>query len=264
MKKYILLLFSACLLLFSCNGSDDSGDQGTDNTDQIPVYSPEILNSYLHDAGAFTQGLIYADGIFYEGTGLYEGKSSLRKVEVETGEVKQIINLASEYFGEGITLYGNKIIQLTWQNKKGFVYDKETFQLLEEFSYATEGWGITCDGEYLIMSDGTDVLYYLDPDDYSAVKQINVTANGEAVTRLNELEFINGRIYANIWQTDRIAIIQPDGKVTGWIDLEGILSSGDCSTDIDVLNGIAYNAADSRIYVTGKYWCKLFELGLVP
>jgi glutaminyl-peptide cyclotransferase len=264
MKKYILLMFSACLLLFSCNGSDDSGDHGTDTTGQIPVYTPEIYNSYPHDAGAFTQGLIYADGFFYEGTGLYEGKSSLRKVAIETGEVLQKINLAPEYFGEGIALYDNKIIQLTWQNKKGFVYDKYTFQLLEEFSYDTEGWGITNDGKYLIMSDGTDVLYYLNPDDYSTVKQINVTANGEAVTRLNELEYINGRIYANIWQTDRIAIIQPDGKVIGWIDLGGILPSGDCTTEIDVLNGIAYNAANNRIYVTGKYWCKLFEIEVVP
>jgi glutamine cyclotransferase len=265
MKKYILLMLFVCLLFLSCNGSDDSGDQGTDNTtDQIPVYTPENYSSHPHDAGAFTQGLIYADGVFYEGTGLYEGRSSLRKVEVQTGEVLQKINLAPEFFGEGIALYDNKIIQLTWQNKKGFVYDKDTFQLLDEFSYQTEGWGITYDGEYLIMSDGTDFLYYLNPDDYSVVKQINVTANGEAVTHLNELEYINGRIYANIWQTDRIAIIQPDGKVIGWIDLEGILSSGDCSTEIDVLNGIAYNATENRIYVTGKYWCKLFEIEVVP
>jgi len=265
MEKYILLLFSVCLFLFSCNGSDDSGNQGTDNTtDQIPVYTPEVYASHPHDAGAFTQGLIYADGILYEGTGLYEGKSSLRKVAIETGEVLQKINLAPEYFGEGITLYNDKIIQLTWQNNKGFVYDKDTFEVLDEFSYSTEGWGITFDGEYLIMSDGTDVLYYLNPYDYSTVKQVNVTANGEAVTRLNELEYINGRIYANVWQTDRIAIIQPDGKVAGWIDLEGIISSGDCTTEIDVLNGIAYNAADSRIYVTGKYWCRLFEIEVVP
>jgi glutamine cyclotransferase len=195
---------------------------------------------------------------------LYEGKSSLRKVEVQTGEVLQKIDLTSEYFGEGITIYENKIIQLTWQNKKGFVYDKNTFQLVEEFSYTAEGWGITYDGQYLIMSDGTDVLYYLNPADYSVVKQINVTANGEAVTRLNELEYINGRIYANVWQTDRIAIIQPDGTVIGWIDLEGILSYGECSTEIDVLNGIAYNPEKNSIYVTGKNWCKLFEIEFVP
>jgi len=257
-------MFSACLLLFSCNGNEDSENQGTDNDDQITVYMPEVYNSYPHDAGAFTQGLIYSDGVLFEGTGLYEGKSSLRKVEVQTGEVLQKIDLTSEYFGEGITIYENKIIQLTWQNKKGFVYDKNTFQLVEEFSYTAEGWGITYDGQYLIMSDGTDVLYYLNPADYSVVKQINVTANGEAVTRLNELEYINGRIYANVWQTDRIAIIQPDGTVIGWIDLEGILSYGECSTEIDVLNGIAYNPEKNSIYVTGKNWCKLFEIEFVP
>jgi len=265
MNKHVLLMVSVCLLFFSCNGSEDSNNQGTDNaSDQIPVYTPEIYATHPHDAGAFTQGLVYSDGILYEGTGLYEGKSSLRRVAIETGDVAQKINLPSEYFGEGITLYNNKIIQLTWQNNRGFVYDKDTFELLDEFSYSTEGWGITFDGEYLIMSDGTDVLYYLNPDDYSTVKQVNVTANNEALTRLNELEYINGWIYANVWQTDRIAIIHPDGKVSGWIDLEGILSPGDCTTEIDVLNGIAYNPEKNSIYITGKNWCKLFEIEFVP
>lgn len=257
----------ACTLLFSCNGSDDSGDQGSETSDQVPVYTPDIINTYNHDQGAWTQGLFYSNGFLYESTGL-EGKSSLRKVEIETGEVTQKTDLASEYFAEGITLFEDKIIQLTWQNKTCFVYDKESFQLLSEFDYPTnwpeEGWGITYDGEYLIMSDGTDVLYYLDPDDYSVVEEINVTADGEAVTYLNELEHINGNIYANIWQTDRIAVIQPDGEVIAWIDLEGILSSADCSSEIDVLNGIAYNPDSDTIYVTGKYWCRLFELEFVP
>lgn len=253
----------ACTLLFSCNGGDDSGDNGADASDEVPVYTPGIINTYNHDAGAWTQGLFYADGFLYEGTGL-EGRSTLRKVDMETGGVLQKIDLASEYFGEGIALYDNKIIQLTWQNNKGFVYDKDTFQLLDEFSYQTEGWGLTCDGEHLIMSDGSSELYYLNPVDYRTVKKVNVTANGEAVTYLNELEYINGNIYANIWQTDRIAVIQPDGEVIGWIDLEGILSSGDCAGETDVLNGIAYNPDSNRIYVTGKFWCRLFELEVVP
>jgi len=265
MNKSILLILSLCLLMFSCNGSDDSGNQGTADLDQIRVYTPKIYNSYSHDAGAFTQGLIYADGAFYEGTGLYDGKSSLRKVNLESGEVLQKINLAPEYFGEGITVYDNKIIQLTWRNKKGFVYDKDTFQQLDEFNYQTEGWGLTWDGKYLIMSDGTNTLYYLDPDDYTVAKKVEVTANGNSLSNLNELEYINGRIYANIWQTDRIAIIQPDdGQIIGWINLESIKAFLDCTTDIDVLNGIAYNPEKNSIYVTGKNWCKLFEIELVP
>jgi glutamine cyclotransferase len=186
-------------------------------------------------------------------------------VEIESGSIIRETGLNSEYFIEGITLYDDKIIQLTWKSQIGFVYDKETFQLIEYFDYETEeGWGITYDGEYLIMSDGTDVLYYLDPDDFSTFKQVNVTADGEPVTELNELEYINGKIYANVFETDRIAIIQPDGEVIGWIDLEGILLPGECTQEIDVLNGIAYNDENNRMYVTGKYWCKLFELEVVP
>ena len=230
---------------------------------QIPVYTPTIYNSYPHDSSAYTEGLLYSDGYLYESTGTY-GQSTLRKVDLTTGTVKKNIDLAPEYFGEGITLYNNTIVQLTWQSYKGFVYNKDTFELITEFSYSTEGWGITYDGEYLIMSDGSNVLYYLSPVDYSVVKQIKVTANGKAVTNLNELEYINGKIYANVFETDRIAIIQPDGAVIGWIDLEGILSAEDCSQNIGVLNGIAYNASANRIYVTGKDWCKLFEIELVP
>ena len=260
MKRYILIILLICGLFFSC--SDDFVDENSDTSDHIPVYTPEIYNTYPHDSTAFTQGLVYNNGIFYEGTGLY-GESTLRKVAIETGEVTQKIDLASEYFGEGITLFNDNIIQLTWREKKGFVYNKETFQLVAEFSYDSEGWGITFDGEYLIMSDGTNLLYYLDPDNYSTIKQVSVTANGEAVNNLNELEYIKGNIYANIWQTDRIAVIEPEGEVIGWIDLEGILPYEDCPQK-DVLNGIAYNPEENRVYVTGKFWCKLFELEFVP
>jgi glutamine cyclotransferase len=153
---------------------------------------------------------------------------------------------------------------LTWQNHKGFVYEKNTFRLMKEFSYRMEGWGITFDGEYLIMSDGTDVLYFLNPEDYSVFKKVNVSADGKALNNLNELEYINGKIYANIWKTERIAIIEPDGMVVGWIDLEGVISPKDCSGEIAEMNGIAYNAVEDRLYVTGKYWCKLFEIEIEP
>lgn len=263
MKKYLLLTLLIYSLFFSCVDNNGIEVQRSEQSDQIPVYEPEIYNIYLHDGDAFTQGLFYADEILYESTGLY-GESSLRKVAIDTGEVLQKIDLDEKYFGEGITLYNNKIIQLTWLSNKGFVYDKESFQLLEEFHYSTEGWGITYDSQHLIMSDGTDILYYLDPENFSTVKYVNVTADGEAVSKLNELEYINGYIYANVYGSDQIAIIQQDGKVIGWIDLEGILLPGECEREIDVLNGIAYNAEENRIYMTGKYWCKLFELEVVP
>jgi glutamine cyclotransferase len=263
MKKNTLLMLLAFILTFSCSDNNRSSKQASEIPDQIPVYKPEIYNAFTHDADAFTQGLFYSDGFIYESTGNY-GESSLRKVELESGTVIKKIDLPPEYFGEGITLCNDKIIQLTWVSKKGFVYDKEGFELIREFDYPTEGWGITYDGKHLIMSDGTDKLYFLDPADFSRIKQVDVTANGKAVTRLNELEYVNGKIYANVWQTDRIAIIQPDGKVVGWIDLEGILLPEGCPKGIDVLNGIAYDAEENKMYVTGKYWCKIFELKVVP
>lgn len=263
MKKYILLMLLTLILTFSCSRGNESSSQDLELSDHIPVYTPEIYNAFTHDADAFTQGLFYSDRFIYESTGNY-GKSSLRKVDIESGTVIKKIDLSSEYFGEGITLCNDKIIQLTWLSKKGFVYNKDTFELIGEFDYPTEGWGITYDGEHFIMSDGTDILYFLDPVDFSRVRQVYVTANGKAVTRLNELEYINGKIYANVWQTDRIAIIQPEGKVAGWIDLEGILLPNDCPREINILNGIAYDAEENKMYVTGKYWCKLFELKVVP
>jgi glutamine cyclotransferase len=263
MKKNTLIMLFVLNITFSFSGCNGSVDQASEPPDQIPVYTPEIYNAFTHDADAFTQGLFYSDGFIYESTGNY-GESSLRKVEIESGKVIQKINLDSEYFGEGIALYDNKIIQLTWLSKKGFVYDKESFELIGEFDYPTEGWGVTYDGKHLIMSDGTDILYFLDPADFSRVKQVYVTANGKAVTRLNELEYINGKIYANIWRTDQIAIIQTDGEVIGWIDLKGILLPEDCPREIDALNGIAYNREKNKMYVTGKYWCRLFELKAVP
>jgi len=230
-------------------------------TDSTPVqYTYELVNVYPHDANAFTQGLVFDGGYLYEGTGLY-GSSTLRRVDLVTGEVLQLYALPEQYFGEGITITGDRIIQLTWQSNKGFVYDKQSFALLSEFAYPTEGWGITYDGSRLIMSDGTSTLYYMDPDTFEVTGQITVHDIGP-VTNLNELEYINGRVYANVWLTDRIAVINPQsGQVEAWIDLRGL----ETSTSLDpnnVLNGIAYDAAGDRLFVTGKLWPHLYEIRL--
>ena len=233
------------------------------NSNAIPVYSYKVANTYPHDQSAFTEGLVFEDGVLYEGTGL-RGYSNLRRVKLETGEILQICELPPQFFGEGVTIYGNKIIQLTWQSHIGFVYDKYSFKLLQEFNYPDEGWGITHDGKNLIMSDGTSTLHFLNPETFEEISQIEVSANNVSVTRINELEYIQGEIYANIWQTERIARIDPlTGQVIGWIDLKGILSPEDDSETVDVLNGIAYDAKNDRLFVTGKFWPKLFEIELM-
>jgi len=232
-------------------------------SDTTPIYTYNIVNIYPHDRNAFTQGLVFEDGFLYEGTGLYE-QSTLRRVELETGSVLQIRELPSQFFGEGITIYEDKIIQLTWQSHVGFIYDKDSFELLGEFNYSTEGWGITHDGNRLIMSDGTQTLYFLDPETFEVISQVEVLDSRGPVHSLNELEYVQGKIYANVWQTDRIAIIDPEtGRVTGWVDLKGLLTEEDRSEPVDVLNGIAYDAEGDRLFVTGKLWPKLFEIELV-
>jgi len=186
-------------------------------------------------------------------------------VELETGDVLQIRELSAQFFGEGITTYGDRIIQLTWKSNTGFVYDKDSFELLQEFNYSTEGWGITHDGEHLIMSDGTATLHFLNPQTFGVIGQLEVFDNDGPVTRLNDLEYIKGEIYANVWQTDRIARIAPEtGQVTGWVELEGLLTIEDRLEPVDVLNGIAYDAKTDRLFVTGKWWPKLFEIELIP
>ncbi|MDE0299295.1 MAG: glutaminyl-peptide cyclotransferase [Candidatus Poribacteria bacterium] len=229
----------------------------------IPVYTFKVINVYPHDRNAFTQGLIFEDGVFIEGTGLYGG-SSLRRVSIKTGEILQYRELPLHFFGEGVTIYENRIIQLTWRSHVGFVYDKDSFELLREFNYPTEGWGITCDGRHLIMSDGTANLYFLHPETFAEQNRLAVQDDYGAVDRLNELEFVDGEIYANVFQTDRIARINPKtGRVVGWIDLKGILSRKDLQRPVDVLNGIAYDAEKKRLFVTGKLWPKLFEIELI-
>jgi len=225
-------------------------------------YKYTVVNAYPHDEAAFTQGLVFEDGALYEGTGLY-GQSTLRRVELETGTVTQVYDLPGQFFGEGITVFGDKIIQLTWQSERGFVYQRKSFELLQEFEYITEGWGITHNGSALIMSDGTAELYFLDPETFQTIGQIEVH-DEEPVTWLNELEYINGSVYANIWKEDKIAIISPQtGQVTGWINLEGIRDLANQGTS-DVLNGIAYDQNGGRLFVTGKRWSKLYEIELFP
>ena len=225
-------------------------------------YTYSIVNVYPHDKNAFTEGLVFENGVLYESTGLY-GNSTLRRVELETGKILQLYVLPNQFFGEGITIFDDKIIQLTWQSHRGFVYDKDSFDLLQKFDYPTEGWGITNNGSRLIMSDGTATLYFLDPVTFEKVGQVEVHDTGP-VTELNELEYIHGKVYANIWLEEKIAIINPQtGQVEGWINLSGIndLENQDPN---NVLNGIAYDAKEDRLFVTGKRWSQLFEIKLIP
>ncbi len=226
-------------------------------------YTYRVVNSFPHDPEAFTQGLVFENGTLFEGTGLYR-QSTLRKVELETGVVLQSLSLASQYFGEGITLYKDQVIQLTWRSNKGFVYDKDSFELLQTFSYPTEGWGITHDGVRLIVSDGTSTLYFWDPVTFEEIGRIEVHDQDSRVSRLNELEYVGGEVFANVWQTDHIAKINPHtGRVTGWINLEGLLDSEEGVESAGILNGIAYDAQNDRLFVTGKRWPKLLEIELV-
>jgi glutaminyl-peptide cyclotransferase len=220
-----------------------------------------IVRAYPHDSDAYTQGLVYHDGFLYEGTGR-EGHSSLRKVELSTGKVLQRVDLPGAYFGEGIVLWKDRVIQLTWQSRIGFVYDLATFRQLRSFTYSHEGWGITEDGKRLIMSDGSSTLYFWDPETLKEIGHLDVDDKGASVANLNELEYIHGEIYANIWQTDRIARISPaTGHVLDWIDLKGLRSEV-ANSRAEVLNGIAYDAKSNRLFVTGKWWPKLFEIQL--
>ena len=227
-------------------------------------YTYRVLDVLPHDPNAFTQGLIYTDGVFYEGTGL-NGRSSLRKVDPATGQVLLQHDLGNDFFGEGVTLFGDKLYQLTWQNQTGFVYDPETFTELRRFTYPTEGWGITHDEQQLIVSDGTPTLYFWDPLTLQETRRITVTFQGQLVPQLNELETIDGEIWANIWQTDYVVRIDPaSGVVTGVVDFAGLLNyAPPFTTPVDVLNGITYDAAGKRLFVTGKLWPALFQVEVI-
>jgi glutamine cyclotransferase len=254
-----MIIVVAAAVAYGCGPVSEAGN--------TPEYGYQIVHTYPHDRSAFTQGLFYLDGYLYEGTGEnYE--SSIRKVNLETGEVLQKRDLPGEYFGEGIVNWKNKLLELTWKAETGFVYDLATFAPLGQFHYPGEGWGLTQDGKRIIMSDGSAQLRFWDPETLKEIGRVTVTDHGQPITNLNELEWVKGEIYANIWQTDRIARIDPKtGNVTGWINLAGLLTPADRIDEgpqqTDVLNGIAYDAAHDRLFVTGKRWPKLFQIKLV-
>jgi glutamine cyclotransferase len=229
----------------------------------VPVSRYRVVKVYPHDTQAYTQGLQYLGGFLYEGTGL-NGRSEIRKVKLETGQVLQRRRLSAEYFGEGILVLGKELLQLTWTSQIGFVYDAVTFEPLRSFRYPGEGWGLAFDGTAIVMSDGTSSLRFWDPGTLKELRRLPIRDGHRAIDQLNELEFVNGEIWANIWQTNRVARINPrSGKVNGWIDLSGLLTPEEART-ADVLNGIAYDAKGGRLFVTGKLWPKLFEIQLVP
>jgi glutamine cyclotransferase len=256
--RLALVLLTACCPFLSGQTSD-----------QVSAHPPQeytfaIVSAYPHDTTAFTQGLAYRDGFVYEGTGR-EGQSSLRKVRLETGEIIQQVNLDPDLFGEGITLLNDKVIQLTWKSEIGFVYDLSGFHLLRRFSYSGEGWGLATDGRELFMSDGTSEIRVLDRDTFQEKRRIRVHDGSTPVNQLNELEFVEGQIFANVWHSNRVARISPQtGDVVGWIDLTGLLSPMYRLEPEAVLNGIAYDPVRKRLFVTGKLWPRVFEIRLIP
>jgi glutaminyl-peptide cyclotransferase len=260
MKRRLMRLAMAALVV--ALGVGVVGAAATENP--TPVYGYRVVNEYPHDPDAFTQGLVYLDGDLLEGTGL-EGRSSLRRVDLETGEIIESIQLDSDYFGEGIAVLDDRVFQLTWRTEICFVYDLATFEEQTTHDYQTEGWGLTTDGEKLIMSDGTNRLYFRDPETFAEIGYVDVEDDGTPVERLNELELVDGEIWANVWRTDLIARIDPaTGDVTGWIDLTGLLDVDELEDrPVDVLNGIAYDAENDRVFFTGKLWPTLFEIDVV-
>lgn len=263
---YFLLILLLLVGVASCKKEIQAPPTPIANPPQpatvVPSYTYEVVNTFPHDPNAFTQGLQVVDNHFIEGTGL-EGKSDLRKVDIKTGKVLKSVKLADYYFGEGITVLNGKIYQLTYTSGIGFVYDLNTFSKIDSFRYQGDGWGLTNDGTHLIMSNGTDKIMFLDPNNEQIVSTISVKEGVYSIHQINELEYINGEIYANVWQTDRIIRIDPKtGAVNSSIDLKGILPAAEQSMKTDVLNGIAYDAKGDRIFVTGKNWPKVFEIKL--
>ncbi len=244
--------FSLILFAFSASGQE-----------QVPRYGYQIINTYPHNIEAFTQGLFYYEGFLYEGTGK-NGFSSLSKITLEDASVVQSRPLASRYFGEGIEIVGDRIFQLTWKSHMVFVYDKETFEQIGTHYNATEGWGLAYDGDQLILSDGSADLQFLDPETFVPASRVTVTLNGNPVNSLNELEFINGEVWANVWQTDFIVRIDPaTGVINSIIDLTGLSEQTELGSFEAVLNGIAWDNEQERLFVTGKHWANLFEIELV-
>lgn len=231
---------------------------------EVKTITAKVIAEFPHDPTAFTQGLVVVDGQMYEGTGK-KGESTLRKVDLKTGRVELFVPLEPDLFGEGITVLGERIYQLTWQNRIGLVYDRKTLRPTKTFRYSGEGWGLTHDGKRLILSDGTSLLRFLDPQTFEVIKRLRVTSSNGPVDKLNELEFVNGEILANIWYQDRIARISAEsGEIRGWIDLSAVYPARRRATKEDVLNGIAYDESSGRMFVTGKNWPKVYEIELPP
>lgn len=255
-----LIVLAAFAALLTVGG----GCPGPAPPGEAQRFTYRVLAAYPHDDDAFTQGLVYDGGRLYEGTGLYGG-SSVREVELTTGAVARRTDLDRQYFGEGIAVAGGAVYQLTWRRETGFIYDADTLEQTGTFAYAGEGWGLTYDGERFIRSDGTARLYFHDPATFGLLGEVMVTEAGRPVPDLNELEYIGGEVWANVWRTDELARIDPEtGDVVAWVDLTGLLPAQDRGPDTDVLNGIAYDAAGGRLFVTGKRWPKLFHIELVP
>lgn len=256
-KKALFLGVCACISSgLSCNGSVSN----TNPNGKPPTYGYEVVKVYPHSSDAFTQGLEYRDGKLFESTG-GEGDSSLRLVALENGQVLDKLDVPMPYFAEGLTLLNGKIYQLTWQNQVGFIYDANSLSKIGQFNYEGEGWGLANDGQSLILSDGTSQIRFLDPATFKVTKTITVRDGNKPINKLNELEYLNGEIYSNVWHQDVIAVINPqNGNVNSWIDLGGLLRPGEVSDPEAVLNGIAFDAASQRVFVTGKLWPKLFEI----
>lgn len=271
MRAAFRLLAGAALVFPAACDSSSPTDLGPESdgigtglfTNGVELYTYRVRGQYPHDAGAFTQGLVVHDHELFEGTGL-RGASSIRRVDLVTGTVLQQHDLEAPLFGEGITVFQDRLVQLTWTSRIGFVYDRNTFAEEDEFSYATEGWGLTHDGSRMIMSDGTPRLRFLDPESFEVLSEVVVRDDGVPIMNLNELEYVEDYVLANVWQTDRIAIIDPDtGEVVSWLDLGGLLTTNERAS-ADVLNGIAFDQEAARLLVTGKLWPYLFEIEPVP
>jgi glutamine cyclotransferase len=261
-------------LLFGCGRNAPVHAENRESSLSIPAipatasgpvaYTYEVIGSFPHDRAAFTQGLVFRDGVFLESTGLYR-ESTLREVEPKTGRVLKQVALPPEIFAEGLVVLGGRAYQLSWQNHRGFVYDADTFRLEREFTYEGEGWGLATDGHSLILSDGTSQIRFLDPATFKVTRTIDVSMAGQPVANLNELEWVRGEIFANVWQTNRVVRIDPtNGKVHGFIEFTGLLPTAERTATTDVLNGIAYDPEADRLFITGKRWPKIFEVRLKP
>jgi len=263
--KPLTITVTLLLCLVSLGGchTPANGDRSTSEPAAnavVPRYGYQIVNIWPHDSNAFTQGLILADGKLLESTGEV-GRSSLRSVDLQTGRVLKKVDVPEPYFAEGIALLNGKIYQLTWQQHVGFIYDAQSFDRVGQFNYAGEGWGLTTDGKSLILSDGSNRIRFIDPTDFRVTKTITVLDGQTPIDQLNELEYVQGSIYANVWHDDRIAIIDPqNGHVTAWINLAGLIPQGELQDPEAVLNGIAYDQVNDKLYVTGKLWPRLFEI----